>query len=396
MVPVWLGQLCSRHNAILAALRDRLWAASIIGSQMSKIQPSIRTEWSAAPRPPVARLSVRTLATLLDKAAVEAFADVVGSRYGLVHAKGRVSRLPEARYNRLYDVALEEDGATVYVEIPKALADERGLSSGDYVGVTGRLAVNAKWEGVVKMRVDVCQLELIDSPEEVERKRSEVLALQRVRDLRSTRNPFPFKPELALTVICAVKSQVLSDFLGAIAGVKSMLRVTEFNVPMDSASEIASAIQSSKADILVLIRGGGTAEGFAVLDDARVIEALGANEAFRIVGTGHAVHSGILDLVADYASNTPADAGTFIARQVGSYFALRDVASKEIERLRIEHSSVAGSSRLRDVELGKLRAELASMKSDAIKQRAGFKTLAWITAGLTFILASVVIAKLLL
>jgi exonuclease VII large subunit len=360
---------------------------SIIGLQMTKLHTSVGPERSAFARAPVARLSVRTLATLLDKAATEAFADVVGSRYGLVHAKGRISRLPEARYNRLYDVALEEDGSTVYLEIPKALADERGLSSGDYVGVTGRLSVNARWEGIVKMRVDVCQLELIDSPEEVERKRSEALALQRVRDLRSTRSPFPFKPELAVTVICAVKGQVLSDFLGAISGVKSMLKVTEVSVPMDSASEIASAIQSSKADILVLIRGGGSAEGFAVLDDARVVEALGANEAFRVVGTGHAVHSGILDLVADYASNTPADAGTFIARQIGAYFTLREVATKEIERLRNEHSTVAGSSRLRDVELGELRAKLAAMQSDASKERAGFKKLAWLTAGLTVLLA---------
>lgn len=363
---------------------------------MSKIHPSVRPEWSAATRPPVARLSVRTLATLLDKAAVEAFADVVGSRYGLVHAKGRVSRLPEARYNRLYDVALEEDGATVYLEIPKALADERGLSSGDYVGVTGRLSVNAKWEGVVKIRVDVCQLELIDSPEEVERKRSEVLALQRVRDLRSTRNPFPFKPELALTVICAVKSQVLSDFLGAIAGVKSMLRVTEVNVPMDSASEIASAIQSSKADILVLIRGGGNAEGFAVLDDARVIEALGANEAFRIVGTGHAVHSGILDLVADYASNTPADAGTFIARQIGAYFSLREIATKEIERLQGERAAVADTGRQRDVELGRLRAQLAASQAEASSQRGSLKRLARAAAGfILFVIAAAIIKWLL-
>jgi exonuclease VII large subunit len=249
--------------------------------------------------------------------------------------------------------------------------------------------VNARWEGVVKMRVDVCQLELIDSPEEVERKRSEALALHRVRELRSKRNPFPFQPELAVTVICAVKSQVLSDFLGAISGVKSMLSFTEVNVPMDSASEIASAIHSSEADILVLIRGGGGAEGFAVLDDARVIEALGASDAFRIVGTGHAIHSGILDLVADYASNTPADAGTFIARQIGAYFNLREVTTKEIERLRNEHSTVSSSSRMRDVELGELRAMLASMQSDAHMHRAAVRKLVWLIAGLTCLLVLV-------
>ncbi len=110
--------------------------------------------------------------------------------------------------------------------------------------------VNAKWEGVVKLRVDVCELDFIDSPQEIERKRSEVLALQRVRELRATRNPFPIKPELSLTVICGANSQVLADFLDAIVDVKSMFRVTERNVPMDSASEIASAIQSSEADIL--------------------------------------------------------------------------------------------------------------------------------------------------
>lgn len=347
---------------------------------MNMTQPSIHEGRSVAPRSIAARLTVRTLAALLDKAAIEAFSEVVGSRYGLVQAKGRILRLPETRYSRLYDVALEADGATVYLEIPTALADERNLAAGDYVSITGRLIVNAKWEGVVKMRVEVCQLELTDSPEEIERKRSEATALQRVRDLRSKRVPFPFKPELTVTVICGAQSQVIADFLGTIAAVSAMLRISEVNVPMDSSFEIASAIERAEADILVVIRGGGSAEGFAVFDDKRVAEALGKTKAFRIVGLGHASNSGVLDLIADHASNTPADAGTFIAQQLGSFFSLRDLATKEIERLQREQVQALDAGRRRDELLGRLRAENDAGKVKVGNQEARIKKLQWLTA----------------
>lgn len=339
-----------------------------------------------ASRSIAARLTVRTLAALLDKAAVDAFAEVVGSRYGLVQAKGRILRLPETRYSRLYDVALEDDGATVYLEIRTALAEERKLTAGDYVTVTGRLMVNAKREGVVKMRVDVCQLELTDSPEETKRKRTEAAALQRVRDLRSKRAPFPFKPELGVTVICGSQSQVMADFCGSVAPVASLLRINEVNVPMDSAHEIALAINRADADILVVIRGGGSPEQFAVLDDSRVVEALGSKAAFRIIGLGHTANSSVIDLVADYAANTPADAGTFIAKQLGAFFLLRGMATKEIERLKQEQAIALGAGQQRDELLGRLRAEKDAEKLKVAKHQASIKKLLWLTIALLALL----------
>ncbi len=51
---------------------------------MNRPQTALHEGRAIASRPVAARLTVRTLAALLDKAAVDAFAEVVGSRYGLV------------------------------------------------------------------------------------------------------------------------------------------------------------------------------------------------------------------------------------------------------------------------------------------------------------------------
>lgn len=359
---------------------------------MSKSQLSVDGGRTSPTRPGVSRLSVRTLAALLDRAAAEAFAQVVGSRYDLVNAKGRILRLPEARYSKLYEVALEDEGATVYLDIPTSLAEERQLSAGDYVSVTGRLTVNT-WQGQVRMRVDVCQLELTDSPEETERKRSEMASLQQVRALRSKRIPFPFKPELKVTVICAAQNQVLPDFRDAVAPVSEMLTINEVNVSMSSAGDIASAINGAEADILVLIRGGGGVEGFAVLDDRRIVDALGQHKAFRIVGAGHAGNIGVLDLVADHAANTPADAGTYLANQLGAFFLVRDLARREIDRLKDEQATAASAGRRRDEALGRLRAENEVAKRQLTKQRAIARKLALLAGTFAALLVAMYFIK---
>ncbi len=79
---------------------------------------------------------------------------------------------------------------------------------------------------------------------------------------------------------------------------------------------IATAIRDAAADVVVIIRGGGSSQDFEVFDDVRVIVALAEQRAHRVVGLGHSGNTSLLELVADVTANTPAQAGTYIRERV--------------------------------------------------------------------------------
>ena len=81
-------------------------------------------------------------------------------------------------------------------------------------------------------------------------------------------------------------------------------------------AELSAAIREAAADVVAIIRGGGSSQDFEVFDDARVIVALAEQRAHRVVGLGHTGNTSLLELVADVTANTPAQAGTYIRERV--------------------------------------------------------------------------------
>lgn len=86
---------------------------------------------------------------------------------------------------------------------------------------------------------------------------------------------------------------------------------------LDAPDQIIGALQyfnelPELLDVLVLIRGGGSADDLAVFNDEQLVRAIAASRTPTLVGVGHEVDVTLADLVADVRAATPSNAAQIL------------------------------------------------------------------------------------
>lgn len=84
------------------------------------------------------------------------------------------------------------------------------------------------------------------------------------------------------------------------------------NAPAQLVNAINMANQDATADILVVTRGGGSADDMAAFSDERVVRALAASRIPTLVAIGHEIDESLAELVADKRASTPSNAAELI------------------------------------------------------------------------------------
>lgn len=267
---------------------------------------------------------------------VENFVEILSRKHlatfpGLIAVTGRIDSLPPAtKYPWHYDVVIAGGASTFYLELPKGEVEAKGITKGSHVRVIGRIVLKT-WQGSIKPRLVVTQVDSIDAPELAAGRASQMATLAKVHELRKIRHGFPIKDRLKIAVICGRSSQVLEDFQGSLKEVANSVQVEAIQVSITNEPEIAQAISSARADIIAVIRGGGPESEFAVFDSEPVLLALAAAASYRIVALGHSQHQTMSDLIADYSADTPTAAGQFIREQMRALLARLMLQRKALE-----------------------------------------------------------------
>lgn len=123
------------------------------------------------------------------------------------------------------------------------------------------------------------------------------------------------KLPLSVTVIYPTTGVTLAD----VEFVLSTLPAKSFRLDrrpvniLDEPSIARALSRSHHADVVLLIRGGGPDEDFAVFSSPVLRELFRKLPGYRITGIGHAPHHTPLDDLADYAGSTPTDAAYHLA-----------------------------------------------------------------------------------
>lgn len=70
--------------------------------------------------------------------------------------------------------------------------------------------------------------------------------------------------------------------------------------------------QETLAEVLVIIRGGGSADDLSAFNDERLVRAIATSRIPTLVGVGHEVDESLADLAADVRASTPSNAAQIL------------------------------------------------------------------------------------
>lgn len=293
-------------------------------------------------------VSIATVGQYINSALQAAVSNTL-SNGSMLRVVGTIGEIRKSSYNTIYGVRLIDNSAMVLIDIPRSLVVSKNLRGGECVMVTGTIGARMNQQGNIDARIAVSDI-VVRGNHVNETNANDRATITGLKQLGMHRYPFPAtsRPSISLISSRSSNAQVDNDFLMELGIIAQDLQISRQSINMQSADEIASAINRAEGEIIVLIRGGGDTDQFLVFENDKVVKALATKNAYRIVGLGHTGNSTILDLVADFSANTPTQAGGHIKDRIA-----RD--SQIAGDFAVQNTLLASQIRERDAYIRKMQ-----------------------------------------
>lgn len=150
------------------------------------------------------------------------------------------------------------------------------------------------------------------------------------------KRPLPYPPQ-HIALITAGGSAAYADFIKILNARWRGVRVDHYDVLVQgeqAPAQIVAAVNAVNAradvpDVLVLTRGGGSADDLAAFSTEPVVRAVAASRVPTLVAIGHEVDVSLAELAADRRASTPSNAAELLTPD-------RTVVLRELKDLRGE------------------------------------------------------------
>ncbi len=157
-----------------------------------------------------------------------------------------------------------------------------------------------------------------------------------------SKNEIPTFPS-EIAIITSPSSAAIKDYLQVAQRRYPCCKMAIYSVPVQgdqAAGKISSAIRAAnthaKADVIVLIRGGGSIEDLWSFNDEALAHVIAASEIPIVSGIGHEIDYTIADFVADLRAPTPSIAAELTCPETSALHAMLINSQRILKRLSIE------------------------------------------------------------
>ncbi|MBP7857885.1 MAG: exodeoxyribonuclease VII large subunit [Candidatus Saccharimonadales bacterium] len=135
----------------------------------------------------------------------------------------------------------------------------------------------------------------------------------------SRKRPLPYPPR-RIALITAGDSAAYADFMKISNARWGGLHIVHYNVLVQgeqAPGEIVAALKrvnesDAAPDVVVMVRGGGSADDLAAWSDERVVRAVAGSRVPTLVAIGHEIDVSLAELAADSRASTPSNAAELL------------------------------------------------------------------------------------
>ena len=260
--------------------------------------------------------------------------DTLRSDFGQVHVVGEIATRSFPRSGHWY-FSVQDAGATLPCVMFRGDNQRvsRPIEVGEQVVVTGGLDVyppRGAYQLIARRLVRVGEGDRAAKLEALKRKLFEegLLSPERKRPLP----PLPRVIGIATSATgAAVRDiiEVVSQRFPAVTMVISPCLVQGPSAPQQIVRALERLAEWGGCDVIIVARGGGSAEDLYAFDEEMVARAVAAMPVPVISAVGHEIDVSICDLVADVRAATPSHAGELVVpEQEALLFALDDLDTR--------------------------------------------------------------------
>ena len=133
------------------------------------------------------------------------------------------------------------------------------------------------------------------------------------------KRPLPALPQ-HVAVISSTQAAGYADFIKIVGDRWGGLRIDVAQVTVqgaDAPDQIIRALryfneQEELPEVIVIIRGGGSADDLSAFNDEQLVRAVAASRVPTLTGIGHEIDESLVDMVADLRAATPSNAAQLL------------------------------------------------------------------------------------
>lgn len=135
----------------------------------------------------------------------------------------------------------------------------------------------------------------------------------------SRKRPLPYAPE-HVGLITSKESAAYADFVKILDERWAGIKVSHMDVQVQGVPAVADIINAIETinqlaippEVIVITRGGGSAEDLAAFNTEQVVRAIAASRIPTLVAIGHEIDTSLAELVADQRASTPSNAAQLL------------------------------------------------------------------------------------